>query len=377
MGRTYKKHGKYHIEYYDANGNRHRIKVGGSKRVAEEMLTDAEDRANRGAMGRFEQSSITFADMAEQFLKTLRPDLAPRTVKKWTGVVVKHLKPAFRGMLRAVDQDAIEAYINTRAAAGAAPATINGELAVLRLIMGKAVEKRLLSRSPFRDEHGESVKSLRPLREPDGRVRYLNADELDRLLTQVDRDLYLRVFTLVDLNTGMRRGEIVGLSRTTVDWENRLVRITNTKTHRSHVVFLNQTAIAALESLPRRLDGKAVPIHAGRRVHAVHTRRSRRRHRRLYPARHAAPFLLDASDGWRNRQTVVRARRTPHRGHDGSLYAFVRRVSARRRGSTADRRGQSVTVQPYECQKRVRTVIRTVERSKKIKTFCYTVQVYS
>lgn len=256
--RVFKKNGAWHLDYKDASGQRHRPKVGGSKRVAEEMLVAAIDRANREELGRFEASSIGFAGMADRWRESLRPDLRPRTLTKWRIIVEKHLKPAFRGMLRAVTVDAIEAYIKDRSAAGAAPATVNADLAVLRLIMRKAVEQRHLSRSPFRDEQGP-VKSLRPLREPADRVRYLSGDELERLLATLDRDPYLRAFVLVALNCGLRRDEILSLTYVSVDWDNKMVRLVRTKTYRAHVVYLNPVAMGALESLPRRLDGKLWP----------------------------------------------------------------------------------------------------------------------
>ena len=265
MGRVYKKKGKYHIEYRDAQGIRRRKKVGGSKQVANELLTDAEDRANRGAIGRFEQSSISFGDMAEQWFKSLRPDLKPRTLLKWRGVLDKHLKPAFRGMLRAVTTDAIEMYIKEQSDGGLAPATINGILAVLRLVMTRSVEKKLVTRSPFRDERGEPVKSLKPLREPDERVRYLTDVEQERLFAEIERDPYLNAFVLVALNTAMRLREVHSLTRAAIDWENRKVVLTEavvpsgTKNHRARVVWLNPVAISALEGLPTRLDGKFWP----------------------------------------------------------------------------------------------------------------------
>jgi len=233
--------------------------VGGSKRVANEMLTFELDKANREEIGIFPQSCISFADAAEQWFASLRPDLKPRTLTKWRTILDVHLKPAFCGALRAVTVDAIEAYIKSRSANGAKPATVNGDLAVLRLITRKAVEKHHLSRTPFKDAHGDPVECLRPLREPDGRVRYLSDDELQRLLATLETDLYLRAFVLIAINTGMRRDEILNLNHETIDTANRLLRLVNTKNGRARVVYLNAVAISALESLPRRLDGKLFP----------------------------------------------------------------------------------------------------------------------
>jgi integrase len=69
----------------------------------------------------------------------------------------------------------------------------------------------------------------------------------------------LQAFALVSLNTGCRRNETLSITPASFDRPNRLVRITETKNGAPKVVHLNDTAFAALESLPRPLD-KSQPL---------------------------------------------------------------------------------------------------------------------
>ena len=95
-----------------------------------------------------------------------------------------------------------------------------------------------------------------------GRTRFLTPEEIERLLgsfpTEQDCSLlvrvYLKPFLLLAFNTGMRRSEILGLTRRSVDWDNRMVTLEETKNGQKRHVFLNEAALAALRSLPPRLD---------------------------------------------------------------------------------------------------------------------------
>jgi integrase len=275
MARVFKRGKNHGIDYNDANGRRHRKLIGPSKRIAEEVLHDVLGKiARRQHLGVIEDSKISFAEFADVWWKRIAHTLKPRTQERWSGIVAKHLKPAFPGSLRAVNQSDAERYIGRRIEQKAAPATVNREMTVLKHIIHRAVGWEYLSRNPFRDAQGETVQGLRPLREPSGRTRFLSLDEIESLLAACDRVPYLKAFALVAMNTGMRRNEVLSLTRRSIDWQNRIAKLPDTKNGDVGQVMLNEVAYKALKSLPARIDSdrlfpwkpNAVSIALGRAI---------------------------------------------------------------------------------------------------------------
>jgi integrase len=122
-------------------------------------------------------------------------------------------------------------------------------MTVLKHMLRRAASWNYLSRNPFLDAQGRPLGGLRPLREPSGRVRFLTPDEMDRLLVACDPNPYLKAFAIVAMNTGMRRNEILGLTRKAIDWWNRVATLPDTKNGETGYVPLNDAAIASLKSL--------------------------------------------------------------------------------------------------------------------------------
>jgi integrase len=274
MARVFQRDGSWWIDFKDTHGVRRRKKVGPSKRVAKEVLDGILGSvARRQHLGVVEDSAISFADFADIWRKRVEPTLKPRSRERWFGIVEKHLKPAFRGALRSITQGDAEAYIARRLEKGANPdaptldargrkpphrpanpSTINREATVLKHILRRAVDWGYLSEN-------RAVK-LRQLRESPGRTRFLSPDEINRLVAACNFEgvastlarRYLKPFVLLALNSGMRRNEILGLTRRAIDWQNRMVTLEATKNGDARHVYLNETAFEALRSLPARID---------------------------------------------------------------------------------------------------------------------------
>lgn len=72
---------------------------------------------------------------------------------------------------------------------------------------------------------------------------------VDIRLPVTGRRAYLKRIVVLAINTGMRRGEILGLEWKNVDLSRGLIYFTNTKSGKDRAIRLNQTARSALESV--------------------------------------------------------------------------------------------------------------------------------
>ncbi len=103
-------------------------------------------------------------------------------------------------------------------------ATVNRYLALLSHACTTAVrEWEWMESNPLR--------SVKRLKEPPGRVRYLDDEERDRLFAAVKASdhPYLNVITLIAMTTGARRGEIFGLRWRDIDLNARRAVLNKTK----------------------------------------------------------------------------------------------------------------------------------------------------
>ena len=98
----------------------------------------------------------------------------------------------------------------------------------------------------------QSVKSPRV---PAGRVRYLQPTELRLLLAACPE--WLRPIVGLGAATGMRRSEILKLRWLDVDLTNARIMLPQTKNGDARIVYLNQSALAALRSVLRSSNRSA------------------------------------------------------------------------------------------------------------------------
>ena len=145
----------------------------------------------------------------------------------------------------------VERFKRDRAAGGAGPATINRDLAVLSHFYTMAVQWGWVDRA-----HALTIQEVPHLKEPPGRVRHLSDEEEARLLAELGPSL-LRV-VLAAVLTGMRQGEVLGLTKGAVDLVGRRVTLTKTKANRVRHVPLGEHALAVFQDAMAAAPGDHV-----------------------------------------------------------------------------------------------------------------------
>ena len=132
----------------------------------------------------------------------------------------------------------------------AADNTINNELNYLSGVFTKAIEWDKATLNPV-----QRVKRFRGVE----RKRILERWEQTALINAAaDKTMppHLLPLIIFDLNTGLRKGELLSLKWSDVNYESVqiLIRAENAKSNRSRYVDLNKHALAVLKSLPRRSE---------------------------------------------------------------------------------------------------------------------------
>jgi len=144
--------------------------------------------------------------------------------------------------------EVLDQYRAQRLAEKVGPATINREMATLKHALSKAVEWKLL-RKALREE----LTAIKKYQEPDGRLRYLSGpEEAERLLAACEPEL--RPIVLTAIHTGMRKGELLGLTWDQVDMTHDFIRLKQTKNGKARALPFNETLWSLFSGFRARPD---------------------------------------------------------------------------------------------------------------------------
>lgn len=136
------------------------------------------------------------------------------------------------------------------------PASVNRELECLSRIFNMAIDNGYAETNP--------CQKVKKLRMDNRRNRYLSPDEESRLLAGLNgRWTYLYPIIVLALNTGMRRGEILGLKWSCVDFQRSIMHVVNTKTEQDREVPINAAVRQALLGLHGLSECEYVFVNPG------------------------------------------------------------------------------------------------------------------
>jgi len=107
-------------------------------------------------------------------------------------------------------------------------------------------------------EIGNPIKGIKRMPPPQGRSKRVNRVIEDALLDACDALSYLLLKSMIEfaIQTGMRRGEIMGLTWSNIDLAERRAYLDTTKNGESRQVPLTQRALKVLQTLPKDETGR-------------------------------------------------------------------------------------------------------------------------
>lgn len=207
--------------------------------------------------------NFTFNDLAEKYDLFVRNQRSYKTKKNF----IDNLKKEFGSLrLQNFSLSLLESYQSRRLAEGRKPATVNRYLATIKHMFTKAVDWEMVPEDTFK-----RVRRVKLSEENNRRLRYLSIEESDILVAAAEP--HLKPILTTALNTGMRRGEILGLTWEQVDLKHGFLLLDKTKSGKRREIPINSSLSETLRTLlvARRIDIPFVffdPI-TGRRYQSV------------------------------------------------------------------------------------------------------------
>ena len=231
----------YYIDFY-YEGKRYTEKVGPvSKSVALEKLDIKRSEVIRGEW-KPRAVKISFDKFKELYLQWAKGNKKPKSFVR-DECSFKHLSRFFNGkMLSEISCFLVEKYKLVRKEEKAGPATINRELGCLRHMFNMAIKWKRIQFNPVRE--------VKFLKEPKSKDRILSEEEEIQLLEAIrtgHKAKHLKPIIITALNTGMRKGEILNLKWSNVDFKTRYILVEETKNGEIRKIPMNEKLTATLE----------------------------------------------------------------------------------------------------------------------------------
>lgn len=225
---------------------------------AEQWARTIEVEIDRGTfVDRTAAESTSLGDVLERYAKTVTP-LKKGEVREMQRIRRWMRDPLSEKKLSSIRRSDIALWRDTQLTAGSSKATVRNELMLL-----SAVYKKCAS-----DWGMESlvnpVTNIAPSPGANERERRLEEGEEKRVFDAIDqgcRSPYVAAAIKFALATCARRSEVVSLRWDTVDLRNNTARLLDTKNGENRTIPLSPDAIAILDGLPRRMDGKVFGVH--------------------------------------------------------------------------------------------------------------------
>ncbi|RLB83091.1 MAG: hypothetical protein DRH17_03290 [Deltaproteobacteria bacterium] len=236
MAKVRKRGNSWQIDYFDPNGKR----VRQSFKKRKEAEAELGKRVSLIAEGRYldvkKDYRTTLGELLDKYTENYQHQASFRENKQY---FINRSRAYFGedtrlSNIRYMDLETYRNYLKQKPTWWGglrSNAAVNREISCLHHIFTKAVEWEMIERSPF--DRGNPLW----LKENNTRFRYLDQDEINRLLEACDRQ-YTKDVIVTVLHTGMRRQEVLGLK-----WDQirgGFIYLSKTKTDEARQIPIDQ-----------------------------------------------------------------------------------------------------------------------------------------
>jgi len=197
-----------------ANGKQVWRSGGKSRKRAQQLEAELKTDIRRGSYKELTKARF------EEFVQMWQRDYVSARLKRSTqdeyaSYLKKHLLPVFSGMqMSRICRHDIDKYISQKLAEGCAPKSVRNQLTCLSSIFSKALAWRYVSENPVLGGWPEKQSA---------EGKHLSPEDIRKLLAASPEPW--RTLFLAAVFTGMRQGELLGLTWGCVDFEEEIIRV--------------------------------------------------------------------------------------------------------------------------------------------------------
>jgi integrase len=196
-----------------------------SKKEAELAAAEVEKKLFIGDIDVVKNSDITVKDWIEQYLELYGSQLRATTLKTRKTRLYNHIIPELGNYkLQKLTRIQYQKFINKKLDT-MKESTVKSLHGTFMTIVNKAVEHGIIDRNKFQ---GISISKGNE----EEKIKFLTKEEVERLLMVAktfEFDEYMAIFIL--LRTGLRKGELLALTWTDIDFDNKLMTINKNRNH--------------------------------------------------------------------------------------------------------------------------------------------------
>ncbi len=219
------KTGNWEFDYKDLQGRRKTKKGFKTKEEAQKAQSKLTEELSNGICTI--DSKITFREAAQTFMHLhVEVNCKPSTRDGYEGYLKNHLNPFF-GDMKLIDITPImvKEFIKQKLETGRVNSTVNKYTKLMSEIYSFMIDNDVVNKNPL-----TRIKALKETK--NDKIRALSTEEVQALLSktkQVYPDFYPLLFTA--LFTGMRQGELLGLTWSSINWVKGKIKIDKNYTH--------------------------------------------------------------------------------------------------------------------------------------------------
>jgi len=181
----------------------------------------------------------------DQFLSYLRyeKNRSPLTVQRYE-TSLRDFERYFKSVSdeldwTTVDADIIRGWMEERMDKGFAATTVNADLASVKTLFRFALARKMVDKDPAHTVKGP--KKQKPL------PQFVKESDMNKLIDEEEwsdeyNDVRARTIIIMLYETGMRRGELVGLDEADVDFESRQIKVTGKRDKQRIIPFGEELA---------------------------------------------------------------------------------------------------------------------------------------